>query len=132
MKKVATPYRPLTYLACPYSHEDPKIMTMRFVIVTYAGAKLMGKNPRLNIFSPITHSHPLHKAGMNADWKTWKRIDTEYLRLSKQLYVLTLEGWKESVGVTAEIKIAQQLGIPIYYLDPQTFGMTIHEYQRTN
>lgn len=124
MKK-ASPYRPLTYLACPYSHPDPDQMQLRFEMVTRAGAELMTCNPRLNIFSPITHSHPLHKAGMDGSWKTWKRIDTEYLRLSKQLYVFTLGGWSHSVGVTAEIAIAKRLGIPIFCVAPYTYEIVL-------
>jgi hypothetical protein len=28
-----------------------------------------------NVFSPITHSHPLHKLGLKGDWEFWKKID---------------------------------------------------------
>jgi len=33
--------------------------------------------------------------------------------------VLTLEGWRESKGVAAEIEIAKQLGIPVEYSTEQ-------------
>ena len=32
------------------------------------------------------------------------------------LMVLMLDGWVESVGVQAEIKIAKELGIPVQYI----------------
>jgi hypothetical protein len=123
-----TPYRPLVYLACPYSHAEKGMMEMRYFAVTSAAARLMGRHPNLNIFSPITHSHPLHLAGMPSDWSRWKKIDTQYLRLSKQLYVLMLSGWDTSVGVSAEIEIARRLNIPILYIDPVTLVIEAHEY----
>ena len=72
----------------------------------------------LNVFSPITHSHPLYDLGMRGDWDFWKRIDVEYLRLSEKIVVLMLPGWLESKGVTAEIKLAKEMGIPVEYLQP--------------
>jgi hypothetical protein len=127
MKK-ASPYRPLTYLACPYSHPDPEMLNYRFNHVTRAAARLMVENPKLNVFSPITNSHPLHVVGMRGDWETWKRIDTQYLRLCKAIIVLKLDGWTCSVGVTEEIKIAKKLGMRISYLDPTTFKLSRHPF----
>lgn len=118
------PYRPLTYLACPYSSPDEEVKANRFNHVTRVAARLMTENPKLNVFSPITHSHPLHVVGMAGDWKTWKRIDTQYLRLCKTIIVLMLPGWTESVGVTAELKIARRLKMKILYLDYLTFKLS--------
>ena len=33
------------------------------------------------------------------------------------MYVLMFDGWKDSVGVTAEIEYAKELGIHVEYLD---------------
>jgi hypothetical protein len=33
------------------------------------------------------------------------------------VFVLTLPGWKESVGVQAEIRLATDVGIPVFYID---------------
>ena len=35
----------------------------------------------------------------------------------KCVLVLKLDGWEESTGVKAEIKIAESLGIPVEYVD---------------
>lgn len=112
-------FRPLTYLACPYTSPSSLVRGMRFSAVNRAFATLM-KFRNWNVFSPITHSHPVHEIGLSGDWTYWKRVDTEYLRLSKRLVVLTLEGWDTSVGVRAEIKIAKRLKIPIFYMDHLT------------
>jgi len=111
-------YRPLTYLACPYSHPNPETREQRFKLCTLAAAQYMRMHPRANVFSPITHSHPLHDiAGMAGNWKFWKRVDTQYLRISRRLVVLMIPGWRESVGVQAEIKIARKLKLPISYVE---------------
>jgi len=119
-----TNYRPLTYLACPYSHQDDAVRAFRFRAATLAAAWWMKMYPRSNVFSPITHSAPLHDiACMRGDWSFWKRIDTEYLRVSRRLVVLTLFGWEQSVGVQAEIKLAKKMKIPIRYLAPEQCGI---------
>lgn len=55
---------------------------------------------------------------MRGDWLFWRRVDTEYLRVSRKLVVLMLPGWEVSVGVQAEIKLAKSMDLPIVYLDP--------------
>jgi hypothetical protein len=86
----------------------------------------MEKFPDLNIFSPISHSHPLHiEGGMAGDWKRWAKVDEEYIGVSSAMYVLCLKGWDKSVGVTEEIKIAKRLGIDIYYIDPKDYGLEV-------
>ena len=113
------PFRPLTYVACPYSSpvvNAGEIKLARFRAVTLASAmlaKIKGWNP----FSPITHSHPMHAdAGLEGDWEFWKKIDTEYLQCSCRMVIVTLDGWEESVGVTAEQAIARELQIPILHM----------------
>ncbi len=106
----------LTYLACPYSHPEADVRHGRFVNVTRAASWLMSHKDR-NVFSPITHCHPMHQiAGLRGDWPFWKRIDTQYLKMSRRLVVLIIPGWDKSVGVLAEIGIARRLGIPVLFL----------------
>ncbi|MBU1783170.1 DUF4406 domain-containing protein, partial [Patescibacteria group bacterium] len=38
-----------------------------------------------------------------------------------KLYVLKLDGWEESVGVQAEIKMAKELDLEIEYLNYENF-----------
>jgi len=118
MSPTRAAYRPLTYLANPYSHKTAKVRKYRFIAARNATKYLM-ESEGLNVFSPIVHSHPLHEAGMRGDWDFWRRVDIEYLRLSEKVVVLMLDGWLESVGVQAEIKLAKEMGIPIEYLDPK-------------
>ena len=108
----------ITYLAVPYTHADPKIRHHRFERVNKMAARLMSQGQI--IFSPISHSHPIAIEGKaNTDWSYWVNFDTAFLKCSKKLIVLKLEGWETSTSVTCEIKIAKELGIPIEFLNDE-------------
>lgn len=105
----------IEYLACPYAHKDESIRKLRFEQVTEVAAKLARKGHK--IFSPITHGHQINIRGDSVlGWQYWRQFDFEVLRISKKMFVLTLDGWKESRGVTEEIELARQLNIDIDYL----------------
>ena len=106
------------YLATPYSDSDPAVMLHRFNVVTEVSAKLMMQGKF--VFSPITHSHPIAQymdAEKRVSWEYWERFDTEFMSWCREVYVLMLPGWKESVGVQAEIKLANRLGKHITYIN---------------
>jgi hypothetical protein len=108
--------RPLTYLACPYSHPIPEVREWRAKQATFATAELI-RERGWNVFSPITHSHPLHiTAGLDGSWQFWERIDTEYISLSARMVVLMLPGWRDSVGIKSEIAIAKKKRVPVFYM----------------
>lgn len=111
--------RTLTYLACPYSfngRDDLRAREARFQIVTKVAARLMSEGRA--VFSPITHGHPMNMFGVTVGWDTWAAIDEAILsRCCKEMIVLTLDGWRESKGIAAEIAIATLAGIPIAYMD---------------
>lgn len=108
--------KPLVYLACPYSHPDPKVRRERFLAANAAAAKLMRQG--LNVFSPITHCHPIAiDHDLPGDWQFWKRYDRAFIDCSNRMFVLTLDGWEESDGVKNEIEIATELGIEVEYME---------------
>lgn len=81
------------------------------------------------VFSPIVFSHPI--ANMvnfsavhdeHTDFSpgnTWLDYDLAMIDKADELWVLCIDGWKESVGVTAEIKHATDTGKPIKYIYEQ-------------
>jgi len=106
----------IIYLAVPYTHSSPDIRILRFNIVNKVAAKLI--NEGFNIFSPISHSHPISLSGdLPISFDFWNNYCKAFLDVSQKLLVLKLDGWEESVGVKAEIEIAKNLGIPIEYLE---------------
>lgn len=107
----------LTYLACPYSHPDSQIRRARFEAVNAAAALLMREGEL--VFSPISHTHPIAEAGdLPKGWEYWREFDRAYLAVSRRFIILELDGWRESIGVTAEIAIAQEFGLRAELLKP--------------
>lgn len=109
----------LIYLAAPYASKEAVIRERRHVIVNKVAAELLSRGKI--VFSPLTHNVPL--GGFLPDeqassWPFWKRVDFAVLDKCDALYVLMLPGWTQSVGVTAEINRAGDLGIPVTYLRP--------------
>jgi len=121
-------FRPFVYIAVPYSHQNKEVQVFRFEAVTKAAGWLMNTYG-WNVLSPITNSHPIHVLAPNVpgDWKFWQQVDTDYLRCSNRFVILTLPGWRESVGVTAETKIAAELGLPKQYLNIRDGGYFLED-----
>ena len=113
----------IEYLACPYAHTDLSVMYARFKAASKVAAQMMAAG--VVIFSPLTQNHTLAAfEDFPRDWEFWKRVDFPFLRMSKVLHVLTLEGWKRSTGVAAEISYAKEEGMEVGYLNPADFGIT--------
>ncbi len=106
----------MIYLATPYSDNDRDVRIKRFNTVNIVAAKLMCEG--LHIFSPISHTHPIAEAGdLPKGWAFWEAYDRDILSVCEKIIVLRQDGWKESTGVTAEIAIAHEIGIPVEYID---------------
>lgn len=104
------------YLACPYSHKELTIRQWRFDMINKIAADFM--NNGYLVFSPISHTHPIALAGkLPLGWDYWESYDRTFLDWCDELYVAKLDGWDSSVGVTNEIKIAQELKKPIIFID---------------
>ena len=106
----------LVYLACPYSHSNPLVRVARFEAVTAVAVKLLADGHL--VFSPITHAHPMAEVGnLPRGWDFWEKFDRAFLESSYKIIVLQLDGWDTSVGVLAEVKIAEELGLEVEYYE---------------
>ena len=111
----------LIYLASPYSDPDPAIMEARFKAACQASANLMRAGHL--IFSPIAHTHPIAQFDLPKGWDFWERYDRAILDACSELFVLTLDGWRTSKGVQAELQIARELGLPVTLWPPERLGI---------
>ncbi len=111
------------YLAVPFEHENPVIEQLRYECTTHAVGKLMGRKKGYPIFSPITHSYPIRSRGYLKHWehKDFLKFDLTMLSSASKLYVLMLEGWTRSKGVTQELEFVKDNNIPIDYLVPSAW-----------
>ncbi len=113
------------YLASPYSHKSKKIMDYREKEITRVAAHLI-KRFGYCFFLPITQSAPLSRIlpELGGSFDKWKDIDLEAVKRSDEVWVCTMDGWDESIGVLAEIKYAVQRGKRVRFLSPDTLEFT--------
>lgn len=110
----------LIYIASPFTTDCDEEKEWRFLKACDACGHLMQQG-RL-VYSPIAYGYPISKRkNLPTDWAYWKMTCQEMLSRCQILIVLMLPGWKESVGVLAEIKIAKELGLKIQYMDSDTY-----------
>ena len=103
------------YLASPYSHKHFLIRKMRFDDVCQRAADLMQDGHV--VFSPIAHSHPISQWLDNPnDSDFYLKQDLALLPFFDEMWVLTLDGWRESKGIAREIEYANKLGIKVKYI----------------
>lgn len=114
----------MIYLASPYSHPIPTVMEWRYNAVTAAVAEML--NHLLQVFSPITYTHPISKMvpGFMNDLDFWLDIDRGFMDVCDMMAILTLPGWRESKGIDSErdIMVGMQ-GKPLYFIDPYHLGI---------
>lgn len=107
----------MIYLACPYTSSNSEIENQRFEIANLVAAKLM--NEGNFVFSPISQCHPISRAGgLPSDWEYWKEYDRKILSICSEMRIIQIVGWHTSIGVRGEIEIANELNIPISFIDP--------------
>ncbi len=105
----------LIYLAQPYTGTDEE-MQDRYDIACEVTARLM--NEGHYVFSPIAHSHGPASYGLPKDYAYWKGYCELMIPKCDEVRVMEIDGWTTSVGVAAEIKLADSLGIPVITFDP--------------
>jgi len=105
----------MIYLASPYSHPDSDVQRSRFHQVCVVAAEMMGRGEQ--VFSPIAHTHPIAECGdLPTGWAYWEAFDRWYIERCDEVVVLMLDGWKDSLGVKAEIKLAIELNTAVRYI----------------
>lgn len=95
------------YLASPYSDPSPATREARAKAAALAAALISSYG--WAVYSPIVHGHALVASGascVGTSWQDWAAIDQKFIDASREVWVLALPGWTESVGVQAEIAYA--------------------------
>ena len=104
----------MIYLASPYSHINPAVREERFLQVRFVTvAMLRAGQP---VFSPIVYGKDLEKQ-IGYTFENWQILNDAMIKACEVMFVLCLDGWKESRGVAHEIKLARSLGKAIAYID---------------
>ena len=104
------------YLASPYSSPEQAVRDYRHRLAwQFTSAHL--KRGRAT-FSPIVNGVALTETGSRLwGFVHWQDYDLSFLQhWATELWVLCLDGWKDSVGVRNEIRVAESLGLPVKYI----------------
>lgn len=112
------------YLAIPYTKMDGDLsFKLANEILVYF------INKGYNVFSPITHSHPLTKLGVRGDWEFWEQVDLEFIDWADEMIIIIppddkdisgVELVKSSTGVQAEIDYCIKTNKKVRYFDYET------------
>lgn len=99
------------YLAAPYSHPNPAVCLFRIKAVNRMAAKLLKEGHE--VFSPLSMGHAIcSTCELPTDFSFWRATCLSMIEhWATHVYVLDLEGWKESVGVHEEMALAEKLGL---------------------
>ena len=109
------------YLAAPYSHENPAVRELRYQMINAFAARVMAAGHA--VFSPISQSHEIARYMDDRyalDHDFWMGMDLPVLAQAGIVYVLMLDGWRQSRGVRTEIARALELGKDIAYFQFDT------------
>ena len=101
-------------------------MHARFCVMQEATCILAREG--INIFSPIVHWHESsQKFDLPTDAMYWQKVNYDTFQRCDGMYLLTLPGWEESVGVQMELGWAE--GKPdfhIHYMCPNNLDTFKH------
>lgn len=115
------PVDSMVYVASPFSSNSKDVEEERYFAIVEICARLFEKG--FNVVSPMVHCYPMFSHGnMPGDFGFWKRYDYALLSRCSGLWVVTLDGWRESVGVRGELEFATKRGIPVKYVDVDERG----------
>ncbi len=113
----------LVYIAAPYLHKNKMVMQLRHEIINNICTKIIAKY-NYSIFSPISHGHNIpvtlsdqaELVGYNVvDY--WMEVDLKILTNCSNMFVLMIDGWRESEGVLREIKFCKEHSIEVSFID---------------
>lgn len=106
------------YLGSPYSHSSEFLRKARFRKAEEFVNTFLTKHGII-VFSPIVYCHEMAaKYGWPTDAGYYVQFNMDILRRSDALFVLCLQGWKESQGLRIEMNLAKMLNLPIQFFNP--------------
>lgn len=79
----------------------------------------------VQVYSPIAHTHAIAEiGGLAGHFERWAAFDEAMIRASDGLIVAaTMDGWRESAGIAAEIAICERLRKPVHYYTGATLNI---------
>ena len=102
----------MIYLLSPYTHFDPNVEDARAETITNIMVAL--RNRGWNAVSPVALCHPIRRMyALPGSFSYWESICNCFLNVSVAAFVIQIQGWNESEGISAELK---QFSKPVFYI----------------
>lgn len=118
----------LVYLGSPYHSTEERIRRQRVKKVQEALAYFANNTDNLCIYSPISHwSGVADSHELPHDFRFWLQQDFHMIRVSTALWILTIDGWKESYGLEQEMEFAESISKPIVYVEETDTGFVLRD-----
>lgn len=120
----------MIYIASPYSHPDPTVMDIRADVVGHFAVHCFRAGNK--VYCPIASWHHLAmEYRLDGSYETWRGLNMAFLRHASELWILHLEGWDKSRGVSEELQIATALNIPVRHFEDDGFEEIFPKLQPT-
>ena len=86
-------------------------------------AQLHTMYPQHTFLVPMIQDYALlpHLKGVEGTWAQWGHHCKTLIEVSDEVWVIMYEGYDTSIGVRAEIELANQLALPVSMLSPRFF-----------
>jgi len=122
----------MIYLCSVYSiNADAALMQKRYEYAAKRTAEFMKDGH--TVFCPINHCHPIaEKYGMPRTWDFWKQHDLNYIDAADEVWVLMMPHWNKSVGISAEIKHAEETGKTVVLITADDYEESEYGSETTN
>jgi hypothetical protein len=105
----------LIYVAAPFTHSDPAVVTARMAAFDATVAWLI-RDRRAFPISPLLLAPIVTREKLPSDWNFWQHYSRRLLGRCDELAILPLPGYEESEGLRAEVAFAQSLSLPVITL----------------
>ena len=109
----------LVYVACPYGHPERSVIDYRMKAFYAVDAHLT--NLGMFVASPMNKIHMVETHNIHSSWSFLEEYSYELLAKCSKIIVIEIDGWKESIGVQAEITFAKKNNISVEYINPENF-----------
>lgn len=107
----------LIYLTAPYRHKNISVINTRRIKISEKTTELI--NDGHIVFSPALFNNVVNNnSSYKLSLKKWHSHNLEIMKLCSKLIVLCLDKWEYSKYIIMEISLAENLNIPIEYMDP--------------
>lgn len=114
----------LIYLGSPYFHKRNSVMHKRVSLTAHCLAFFRRTAENVVLYSPIVQwSRVAFENELPHDFGSWAQQDFFMIRKSSALWVLAIDGWQESFGLSQEIEYANDIGHEILYIIPEGIGL---------